>query len=226
MKKRFLQATSMTVLFKGFIYWILKIFVGIQYADCSFLKKEKQFILIANHNSHLDTLSLMSSLPSELLPKVKPVAAEDYFGNTKLKAALSNYFFNTLLINRKGNTGKENSALDKMLQALDDGYSLLLFPEGTRGEPEQMGKLKSGIARLLVQRPNIKYVPVFLAGMGRSLPKGEMIILPYNANMHFGEPSVACSSDPHEVMEQIENEFHTMMEKFRIKDDDEEDEEE
>lgn len=54
-------------------------------------QKEKQFIILANHNSHLDTLSLLASLPGELLWKVKPVAAEDYFGKTRFQASISNF---------------------------------------------------------------------------------------------------------------------------------------
>lgn len=66
------------------------------------------------------------------------------------------------------------------------GYSLILFPEGTRGKPEQMGKIKSGIARILSLRPEVKYIPVFMTGMGRSLPKGKMILLPYKASIYYG----------------------------------------
>lgn len=118
-----------------------------------------------------------------LLWKIKPVAAEDYFGRTRFQAAFSNYFINTLLIRRKGEKDSEHDPLRKMLDAIDEGYSLILFPEGTRGKPEQMGKIKSGIARILSLRPELKYIPVFMTGMGRSLPKGELILLPYKASI-------------------------------------------
>lgn len=214
----------MKLVYKCICKPILKFFVGIQYPDCSFLKNEKQFILIANHNSHLDTLSLMTSLPGEMLWKVKPVAAEDYFGNTKLKAKFSNFFINTLLINRKSK--KEdgpNYSINKILKAIDDGYSLILFPEGTRGEPEQMSKMKSGIARILSQRPGLKYVPVYMTGMGTSLPKGSGIVLPYNATLHFGQPTLPESDDSYAIMDQIEKDFAQMVEKYGIKEDDDDD---
>lgn len=76
-----MQAAAMQIIYKGVFQWFLKLVVGVQFTDCQFLKKEKQFIILANHNSHLDTLSLLSSLPGGLLWKVKPVAAEDYSGN-------------------------------------------------------------------------------------------------------------------------------------------------
>ncbi|MBR2261121.1 MAG: 1-acyl-sn-glycerol-3-phosphate acyltransferase [Paludibacteraceae bacterium] len=224
MRKPFLQSAFLKLIYKYLCRPALRYFVGVQYVDCSFLKDEEQFIIIANHNSHLDTLSLLTSLPGDILWKVKPVAAEDYFGNTKLKAKLSNFFINTLLINRhsKREDG-ENYAMNKMTKAIDDGYSLILFPEGSRGEPEQMSKMKSGVARLLAHKPGLKYVPVFMTGMGTSLPKGGLVILPHNSSLHFGEPTLPESSDPHVIMEQIEKDFSAMVQKYGIKEDEDDD---
>ena len=224
MKKPFLQSVCLKLVYKCIFRPVLKFYVGVQYTDCSFLKDEEQFVIIANHNSHLDTLSLLTSLPSEILWKVKPVAAEDYFGNTKLKAKLSRFFINALLINRQSKAKEgTNPALDKLLHAIDEGYSLILFPEGSRGEPEQMSKMKTGIARLLAQKPGLKYVPVFMTGMGTSLPKGGLVVLPYNATLQFGKPTLPERSDPHTIMDQIEGDFQTMIQQFGIKEDDDDD---
>lgn len=73
-----MQSAMMQILYKGIFRWFLKLIVGVQFPDTRFLRKEGQFIILANHNSHLDTLSLLSSLPGNLLWKIKPVAAEDY----------------------------------------------------------------------------------------------------------------------------------------------------
>lgn len=204
------------ILYKGICYWFLKLIVGVQFTDCRFLKKEKQFIILANHNSHLDTLSLLSSLPGSILWKVKPVAAEDYFGKNRLQAAFSNYLINTLLIRRKGEKSPEHDPLKKMLAAIDEGYSLILFPEGTRGKPEQMGHIKSGIGRLLSLRPQVKYIPVFMTGMGRSLPKGERILLPYKSSVIYGSPASAQSEDTKDILKQITRDFEIMNEKYQV----------
>lgn len=211
-----MQSPVMQILYKGICQWFLKLIVGVEFTDCRFLKKEEQFIILANHNSHLDTLSLLSSLPGSLLWKVKPVAAEDYFGRSRFQASLSNYFINTLLIRRKGEKDSEHDPLKKMLDAIDEGYSLILFPEGTRGKPEQMGSIKSGIARILAQRPQVKYVPVFMTGMGRSLPKGELLILPYKSSIFYGTPTLAKSTDIHDILKQITDDFEMMKEKYQI----------
>ena len=205
-----MQAAAMQIIYKGVFQWFLKLIVGVQFTDCRFLKKEKQFIILANHNSHLDTLSLLASLPGDLLWKVKPVAAEDYFGKTRFQASISNFFINT------------HDPIRKMLEAIDAGYSLILFPEGTRGKPEQMGKIKSGIARILSLRPEVKYIPVFMTGMGRSLPKGKMILLPYKASIYYGMPALVKSTDTHEILEQITGDFERMKEKYQVVFDEEE----
>lgn len=211
-----MQPTVMQILYKGICHWFLKLIVGVEFTDCRFLKEEEQFIILANHNSHLDTLSLLSSLPGSLLWKVKPVAAEDYFGKNRFQTFLSNYFINTLLIRRKGEKDSEHDPLKKMLAAIDEGYSLILFPEGTRGKPEQMGNIKSGIARILSQRPQVKYVPVFMTGMGHSLPKGELIILPYKSSIFYGMPTLAKSMDIQDILQQITNDFEVMREKYQV----------
>ncbi|WP_294481436.1 lysophospholipid acyltransferase family protein [uncultured Bacteroides sp.] len=211
-----MQSAVMQIIYKGVLHWFLKFIVGVQFTDCRFLRKEKQFIILANHNSHLDTLSLLSSLPGDLLWKVKPVAAEDYFGKTRFHASVSNYFINTLLIRRKGEKDSKHDPIRKMLDAIDAGYSLILFPEGTRGKPEQMGKIKSGIARILSLRPELKYVPVFMTGMGRSLPKGEMILLPYKASIHYGSPTLVDSTDTYDILNQITEGFEELKEKFQV----------
>ena len=211
-----MQPTVMQILYKGICHWFLKLIVGVEFTDCRFLKEEEQFIILANHNSHLDTLSLLSSLPGSLLWKVKPVAAEDYFGKNRFQTFISNYFINTLLIRRKGEKDSEHDPLKKMLAAIDEGYSLILFPEGTRGKPEQMGNIKSGIARILSQRPQVKYVPVFMTGMGHSLPKGELIILPYKSSIFYGMPTLAKSMDIQDILQQITNDFEVMREKYQV----------
>ena len=109
-----------------------------------------------------------------------------------------------------------------IIDAIDEGYSLILFPEGTRGKPEQMGKIKSGIARILSLRPELKYIPVFMTGMGRSLPKGELILLPYKASIFYGTPAVAGSTDVHEILKQITDDFEMMKDKYQVVTEDDE----
>lgn len=193
------------------VRWFLKLFVGVKFDNSNFLKSVNQFIIVANHNSHLDTLTLLASLPSSVLPKVKPVAAKDHFGKTKFSTWLSNTFINTLLITRKRDKeNPENDPIHNMLSAIDNGDSLILFPEGTRGEPEKEQKLKPGIAMILKERPDIHIVPAYMKGMGKAMPKGDSLIIPFNSRLVYGKPKKLEFDSISDVLDQIQNDFEEL----------------
>ena len=187
------------------VRWFLKLVVGVKFDDPQFLLNEDQFILVANHNSHMDTMALMASLPGKIIHKVKPVAAADYFGRTKVQASFSKYFINALLIRRKRDKADPTTdPIQQMLQCLNEGFSLILFPEGTRGEPEKLQPLKPGIGIVLSKYPHIPFVPAFMTGMGRIMPKGDNLIVPYNSSLRFGKPIRIDSTDVTSIMKQVE----------------------
>ena len=188
--------------------WFLKLIVGVKFNNREVLKNETQFIILANHNSHLDTITLLASLPSNLIHKVKPVAAGDYFGKTKLSNWFSTYFINALLIDRKNMRNNPDEApIPKMISELENGNSLILFPEGTRGNPEELQPFKRGIGLVLCKKPEVPYIPAFLSGMGKNLPKGNTIIVPFNSSIKFGNPKLISTDDSKEIIQQIESDI-------------------
>jgi 1-acyl-sn-glycerol-3-phosphate acyltransferase len=192
----------------------LKIFVGVKFHSAKFLLHEEQFIIVANHNSHLDTMTIMASLPSKIIHKVKPVAAADHFGKTGLQVKLSNYLINTILIQRKRDKEHpENDPINNMIAALDEGYSLIIFPEGTRGEPEVRQPLKPGIGYVLSQRPQIKYVPAYLKGMGKAMPKSDSLILPFTSSLVYGQPTYISNPTVKDILSQVENDLSLLKER-------------
>jgi len=206
-----MQAFFLKIIYCGIIRNFLKLIVGVNFDKADFLLKEKQFVIVANHNSHMDTMALMASLPSSIIHKVKPVAAADYFGKTKLKAMFSNYFINTLLISRHGG----GNPIHKMKKALDDGYSLIIFPEGSRGEPDSEQPMKPGVALLLSLCPNVKYVPAYMYGMGKIMPKGDGLIVPFNSILAYGKPALPQSDKTKEILVQIENDLNELRAKYK-----------
>ncbi|NOS88654.1 MAG: 1-acyl-sn-glycerol-3-phosphate acyltransferase [Methylococcaceae bacterium] len=144
-------------------------------------------IIAANHNSHLDALVLMSLFPLHSLPKVRPVAAADYFLSNRCLAWLSVHCLNIVPFNRSGQT-EPGQLFATCHQALDNGDILILFPEGSRGSPEKISKIKKGLFYLLKDRPDIKVTPVVMHGLGRALPKGEALLVPFNCDVIVGDP--------------------------------------
>jgi 1-acyl-sn-glycerol-3-phosphate acyltransferase len=211
-----MQKLLLQFLYSFVVRTFLKIIVGIKFDSARFLLDEDQFVIVANHNSHLDTMAIMASLPSKIIHKVKPVAAADYFGKTKFKEKLSNYLINTLLIQRRRDIKNiEKDPINRMIKALDDGFSLIIFPEGTRGEPEVRQPLKPGIAYVLIQRPQIKYVPAYMKGMGKAMPKDDNLIVPFSSSLTYGQPAMIKGSNIADVLKQIEEDLNMLKEKSR-----------
>ncbi|WP_422083760.1 lysophospholipid acyltransferase family protein [Ulvibacterium sp.] len=203
-----MQKLILQLIYSIFIRGFLKLIVGVKFGDSKFLLNEEQFIIVANHNSHLDTMSLMASVPRQLIHKIKPVAAQDHFGKTKLQEKFSNFFINSLLIPRKRDKeNPDNDPINKMVRALENGSSLILFPEGTRGEPEKEQPLKPGIGLVLSQRPDIKYVPAYMTGMGKAMPKGDNLIVPTSATLIYGQLAKIKTTEVDGILKQIENDF-------------------
>lgn len=197
--------------YKWILRPFLRLFVGVNFDAPELPPTDGIFIIAANHNSHLDTMTIMASLPRSVLHKVRPVAAADHFGKTKTKEKLVNYFVNTLLIQRKRDKDNpENDPINRMIKAIDDGYSLVLFPEGTRGEPEVRQPLKPGIAHVLRARPHVHYIPAYMSGMGKAMPKDDSLIVPHTSRIVFGKPQLVGQHEIGHIMERIESDFELL----------------
>ena len=142
-------------------------------------------LIVANHNSHIDTLALVSLFPLHSIKSVRPAAAVDYFLKSRLLAWFATQIIGIIPVHRRGE--RSDDPLAACIAALDRHEILVLFPEGSRGEPEQMSEFKRGIAHLARHRPEVPIVPVFLRGFGRVLPKGDWLPVPLFCDVFIGE---------------------------------------
>ena len=194
------------------IFWknFLKVFIGLKYVNEKTLKNKKQFILIANHNSHMDTMAIMSAIPSRYIHKVHPIAARDFFGGSLFKKILMRYLVNATLIQRDRDD-PNNDPIDSMDKMLKKSRSLILFPEGSRGVPGVMTKFKKGLGYLIQRNPEIKVIPVYLDNVYKTLPRGKNLILPYNCSIKFGDPIQFKSMEMEDILLSSEKAMQNLM---------------
>jgi 1-acyl-sn-glycerol-3-phosphate acyltransferase len=165
---------------------VLTLVLGAQVRGRALLPGAGPAIIVANHNSHLDTLTILTMFRLKDLPFLRPVAAADYFLRSRLGAWFALNIIGIIPIARDGR-GRGNP-LAPCEQALDSGEILILFPEGSRGEPEVMAAFKRGVAHLARARPHVPVHPLFIHGLGKALPKDSFLLVPFNCNIVAGEP--------------------------------------
>jgi len=183
------------VFFFGFVVKPLMFLIfGLSVKEKINLPTKGPAILAPNHNSHLDTMALMSLFPLKTLPFVRPVAAADYFMRGLFRKFLSIHILGIIPIDRQGAKDKDE-IIRPLLEALQQNDILIIFPEGSRGEPEKMVPFKKGIGHIVKQNPLCAVHPVFMFGMGKSWPKGKPIPVPFQNSVIIGEP-ISGGMDP------------------------------
>ena len=147
-----------------------------------------QRVYFANHTSNGDFVLLWTVLPERLKRLTRPVAAADYWLASKARAFLGRQVFNAVLIDRRPDARTEDPVA-QMVAALDEGSSLILFPEGGRNTTlDPLLPFKTGLYHLAEQRPQVDLVPVWIANLNRVMPKGEVIPIPLICTVTFGAP--------------------------------------
>lgn len=170
------------------LYFFVSFITGVRpkfEGDISFSPEKK--VYFANHASHGDFVMVWISLPKKWRKLARPVAGADYWLKGKFRRFIINNVFNGLLIMRNGNDPK--AITQQMSAALQEGSSLIIFPEGTRNMDDDVTLLpfKSGIYHLARENPDVQFVPIWINNINRVLPKGKLIPVPIICEVNIGK---------------------------------------
>lgn len=180
------------------LVWLARLLVGAYPRWIGSSPAATQRIYFANHSSHMDTLVLWAALPRSLRANTRPVAARDYWGRGGIKQRIAEGELNVVMIDR----AREDPGADPLAplrQALDHGFSLILFPEGTRTPQPLPGPFRSGLYHLAQQFPQVELIPVYLDNLHRSMPKGALLPVPIISTIRFGAPLARIPGESREA---------------------------
>jgi 1-acyl-sn-glycerol-3-phosphate acyltransferase len=149
------------------------------------LPRDKSFVLVANHASHLDTVVLQAALPLAKLHRTFSAAACDYFFERLPLIWVAAVIANALPFSRQVKVRQSLGLCRALLQ--NPGNILILFPEGTRTPTGAPGRFKPGIGMLLAGS-NTPVVPCHLAGAFAAWPKGRSLPRPSKLALRIGTP--------------------------------------
>ncbi|WP_310315512.1 lysophospholipid acyltransferase family protein [Hydrogenophaga palleronii] len=169
-----------------FLLGLVRLLTGAQARWHGCPPKAEQRIYFANHQSHADLVLIWAALPQELRSITRPIAAKDYWTGSRFKRWITTEVFNAVYVERE-RKGEEDP-LQPLINALESGDSLILFPEGTRGFAEDPQPFKSGIYNLAKRFPDVVLVPAWIHNVQRVMPKGEVVPVPVLCSVTFGEP--------------------------------------
>lgn len=188
-----------------FLLGLVRLLTGAQARWYGCPPKAEQRIYFANHQSHADLVLMWAALPQELRSITRPIAARDYWATSSFKRFITTEVFNAVYVERGKNGGQipisslaEREKLESdphsldplqpLIDALDNGDSLIMFPEGTRGFAEDPQAFKSGLYNLAQRFPQVVLVPAWIHNVQRVMPKGEVVPVPVLCSVTFGAP--------------------------------------
>lgn len=166
-------------------YPLVWIWLGVRVSGRKKLPVEGPAIIVANHNSHLDVLTLFTLFSLSALVKVQPVAAADYFLRNKVIGWFALKVIGIIPVYRGAH---QANPLQACVDALAAKKIVIIFPEGTRGEPGRLSQMKSGIWHLSQQCPAVPIIPVYMQGLDRSMGKGQKIPVPFFIDILIDDP--------------------------------------
>ena len=180
-----LSAQAIQYLTQRFLRLYMSRVHGLTVRGSEHLPTRPPFVMIANHTSHLDAVSLAVSLPRSWASKTYPLAAGDVFFKSLAQASMSSLLINALPVRRRS---ASRHAIEHLRERLDgDRCVFILFPEGTRSVDGRLGAFKSGLGMLVAQR-SVPVVPCHIHGAHACWPRDRRLPRPGRVSVSIGPP--------------------------------------
>ena len=153
-------------------------------------------VFVSNHSSHLDAPLVLCSLPERWRKRTAVGAAADYFFDVWWRAASTALVFNAFPIERAGSRRESTTARE----LVDAGWSLLVFPEGTRSKDGWMQRFRHGTARLCLEL-DLPVVPIAIRGAYAAMPRGRGWPRRgrFPISLRYGAPIAPIPGEDHKV---------------------------
>jgi 1-acyl-sn-glycerol-3-phosphate acyltransferase len=154
-------------------------------------------MFVSNHSSHLDTPLILCSLPEAWRDRTAVGAATDYFFDVKWRAASTALVFNTFPIERQGS----GRGITTARRLIEDGWNLVVFPEGTRSKDGWVQRFRHGTARLSIEY-GLPMVPIAIRGAFGAMPRGRAWPVKgrYPVSLRFGPPLAPQPGEDHRAL--------------------------
>jgi len=173
-------------------------------------------VLASNHLSHMDTPVILAALPPALRRRVAPAMVKEFFRAhfrpaeyswRERSRASSLYFLAALAFNAFPLPQREAGARDTLRyigRLTSAGFSILIFPEGARGESGSLKPFKPGVA-MIGSRLNLPVIPVRLDGVDRVLHTSWKMARRGAVEVRFGAPIVFQGDDYPAMARELED---------------------
>ena len=140
-------------------------------------------VIAPNHASHVDTSLILYALPPAWRRSTVIAAAADHFYEYKSVGNTVSVLFNTVPFERRGRLRGLRSA-EKLL---DEGWNVVMFPQGTRRAEGTLDDFHPGVGRVCL-KANVPAIPVWISGSGKMLPPHRGMPRPTPLTIAFGRP--------------------------------------
>jgi long-chain acyl-CoA synthetase len=149
----------------------------------AYIPQNRNTIVCSNHASHLD-MGLVRHALGRYGEDLVSLAAQDYFFEDRWRRAFFENFTNLAAFDRKGGL---RQSLRQAGELIDQGKTVLLFPEGTRSEDGALHDFKPAIGHLALTH-GVDILPVYLGGTFEAMPKGRGVPTKRDLAARIGPP--------------------------------------